>query len=241
MKGRSTRSYLGRRREQKVNWASPYIKSIEKRTEAFAELNAAHHFLFDAHLKKGSSEVDFVVMGINPGETPFDLRNSPEKTQETSDFDFHDSDGRSRSSSRWAKLAKEILQTDSVVLTELFFWSSKDSAQFKERYGDLRSSPHTSFCKELNIKLIQHYKPKAVIFTGLSVHKIVAEMYKLEFVQTHRAENSHRLIEQYSLQDRPWIFTKHWTASFGFSKLQRIELTQKIADICATPRSSRTL
>lgn len=219
-----------------MNWATPHIRTIEHRTETFAELKRAHHFLFDVHLEKGSKTADFVVMGINPGETLFDWNASPKRTQETSDFDFYDTEGRSRSSNRWAKRAKEILQTNSVVLTELFFWSSKNSDEFSVRYGDLRTSPHIEFCRDLNLKLLQHYQPKAIIFTGLSIHKTVAKIYDLNFIRTHYASDSHRLLEHYLFQDTPWIFSKHWTASFGFSRDQRKEMSRKITEICTRAR-----
>jgi hypothetical protein len=32
--------------------------------------------------------------------------------------------------------------------------------------------------------------------------------------------NGHRLIEHFEMQDTPFVFTKHWTSAFGFSKTQ---------------------
>ena len=106
------------------------------------------------------------------------------------------------------------------MLTEAFFWSSKDGKQFKERFGDLAASPHLPFCTEMNQQLIEAYMPKAIIAPGLGLAEVCRPIYGLKFEDRLVCDKG-RLAECYTDGIRPWVFTKHWTASFGFSNNQR--------------------
>jgi hypothetical protein len=107
----------------------------------------------------------------------------------------------------------------SVVFSELFFWSSNNQNEFKERYGELWKSPHLNFCTEKNELLLQEYRPKAVIFVGLGPAVRLATFFALTHIDTLN-DGTHRLVEYYHDNNRPWFFTKHWTGAFGFSKVQ---------------------
>jgi hypothetical protein len=202
---------------------------IRDYTAGHSELRAAHHFLYDLPLDKSAPSPKFVVMGINPGETERCRRAHPGPTEETRDFDFHEQSplGRSRGSINWRKHAADFANSRAVVFTELFFWSSKDKDEFKERYGRLWESPHLAFCVEQNKALIETHKPSGVIFVGISGCEKVAEAFGLETVDTVKEDNS-RLVVHYRDQYRPWFFTKHWTGSFGFSNAQKAAIKEYI-------------
>lgn len=195
------------------------IERIAARTAEHPELRAAHHFLYDLrHPKHGKPE--FVVMGVNPGETAYDWTIAPEPTEETSRYDFHMDRGGGRSAIRWSKAASYFLDGSDYVLTELFFWSSYDGRTFRERFGPLAKSEHLSFCVEMNRHLIEAYAPRAVVLPGLTHMPLVKDAYGLTHLETLSDEVT-RVVEVLSDGQRPWVFTKHWTAAFGFSKSQR--------------------
>ena len=204
------------------------IELISAYTALYPELKAAHHFLYDLrHPRDGKPE--FVVMGVNPGETAYDWTIAPEPTEETSRFDFHAEDGGGRSAIRWSKAAQYFLDHTDYVLAELFFWSSYDSKAFRERFGPLAKSKHLPFCVELNRNLIDIYQPKAVVLPGLTNLNLVRDLYGLSAVG-QIGDGSSRVVELYTDGQRPWVFTKHWTASFGFSRQQRELARQAIRD-----------
>lgn len=204
------------------------IERIRKYTQENSELLAAHHFLFDLRLNPAG--VDYCVMGINPGETDDEKSGCPGPTEETSLFDFHAQYGRGPSSTRWLANINFFLNTDRVVLGEYFFWSSANAeAEFAERFGPLRLSPHLKFCRDMNLELIENYKPKAVISPGLGMARIASNLYGLELVASEKSANGNNLIFHYSDGKRPWIFTKHWTGARGFSKPQRDQVQSYIS------------
>jgi hypothetical protein len=202
-----------------INRLQRNIERIAAYTAQYPELAKAHHFLYDLkHPQTGCPE--YVVMGVNPGETENDWVIAPQPTEETSRYDFHNELGRGRSAIRWTKAARFFLDNANYVLAELFFWSSYDSRVFTERFGPLRKSPHLPFCCEMNRELIDAYQPRAVVLPGLTHSKAVAEWYRLSQVEVI-TDASSRVAEVWTDGYRPWVFTKHWTAAFGFSLAQR--------------------
>jgi len=201
------------------------ILSIRAYTSQHAELRQSHHFLFDLPLDKAAGKPEFVIMGVNPGEREHDIRSANYTgAEETWLSDFHARSGqRSRGSINWRNNASFFANGRPVVFTELFFWSSRNGSALVERYGPLWESPHMAFCCRLNRLLLKEYMPEAVLFAGLSHADRVAAEFDLQHVGTLRdAGKRDRLIEHYCDQERPWFFTKHWSASYGFSKVQKI-------------------
>jgi hypothetical protein len=208
------------------------IEKIRDYTKRHAELCAAHHFLFDLPLDRAAGRPEYVILGINPGETERDRRAFPGPTEETWNYDFHENAllGRSQGSKNWRKNAVFFSGGRPLVFGELFFWSSADGDEFEERFGPLWDSPHLPFCIDMTRLLIEEYQPKAVIFAGLGPSKKVADKFALAHVNTLKS-GSQRLVEHYSDGDRPWFFTKHWSGSFGFSNAQKESIKSYI--LCA--------
>ena len=195
------------------------IESIAAYTKLHSELRAAHHFLFDLKYPP-NGEPKFVVMGINPGERAADWQFAPEPTEETSRYDFHVALGVGREVIPWARMANHLLDGSAFVQTELFFWSSRNMDEFVSRFGRLAQSPHLPFCVQLNRRLIEAYMPRAVIFPGLGQANLCQRLFDLQHRSTEMLEGT-RLVEVYSDGVRPWLFTKHWTGSYGFSREQQ--------------------
>lgn len=200
------------------------IESIREYTRQHAELQKAHHFLYDKPISADAERYRFAVLGVNPGEQTGDWEAWPDATEETSLFDFREELGqRPRASRRWRQLVEFFCGTDEVVMSEFFLWSTKDTGQaFVEKFGHpLGRSPHLAFCVEMNRQLIERHKVQAVIAPGLKSLKLFREHYDLKQVKTVKADNGHTLIEHFEREGVPWIFTKHWSAAFGFSKEQQ--------------------
>lgn len=198
------------------------IEVIRRYTAADPELRKAHHFLYDLPLDKSVGTPEVVVMGINPGETQIDRDAYDGPTEETWSFDFHEhaAAGRSLGSKRWRKLTQDFVGEKSVIFTEFFFWSSNNQRELVARFGPLWTSPHINFCIKMNQTLIEAYQPKAVIFVGLSGSKKVANEFGLRSIHTLKM-HGHRLVDHYQDEHRPWLFTKHWTGSRGFTTPQK--------------------
>ena len=198
------------------------ILLIRAYTEGHPELRAARHFCYDLPLDKTAQTPEVLVMGINPGEIEDDRRSYPGPTEQTWNFDFQEEGalGKGQGGNNWRKTASFFADNRPVVFTELFLWSSSDSAQFKQRFGPLWKSPHRSFCISMNKRLIQEYRPKSVIFVGLTHSRKVADAFRLCHVYTVKM-GRYRLLEHYHDECRPWFFTKHWSGAYGFSKSQQ--------------------
>lgn len=195
------------------------IERIAAYTAEHAELRRAHHWLYDLR-SPPVGKPNFVIMGINPGESPSDWEAAPEPTEETSRYDWFEDKKRSRSSIRWSQLAAWFLDAKPYVMAELFLWSSRDMKEFVERFGALAASPHLPFCREMNLDIITAYQPKAVILPGLGSAKLCASLYGLRHCESIH-EGGARVAETYTDGERPWLFTKHWTGSFGLSAAQK--------------------
>lgn len=206
------------------------IESIRDYTGKHPALSCAHHFLYDLPLDKKAGRPKIVVMGINPGESERDRQACHGPTEETWNHDFHETvtSGRSRGSKNWRKNAIFFADGQSVVFTELFFWSSSNLVEFRQRYGGpWWASQHLAFCVEKNRILISEYRPKSVIFTGIGSSNRVAEVFGLQLVDTRKSGGS-RLVVHYRDEFRPWFFTKHWSGSFGFSNNQKLAIKNYI-------------
>lgn len=206
-------------------------EAIRGYRDANPELRRAHHFLYDLPLKRGAGKPQVIVMGINPGETQSDKDVCPGPTEETWDFDFHEKSRfrRSQSSVNWRRNADFFALGKPVVLTELFFWSSNNQTERKERFGQLWGSRHLRFCVDMNLSLLDAYKPKFVVFVGVTYSKRVAQEFGLRLIDSLK-ENNHRLADHYEDRHRPWFFTKHWSGSFGFSRAQKEQIKTYIQD-----------
>ena len=202
------------------------IEELADYTERHAELRAAHHFLYDLRCPADGAP-RFVVMGINPGETASDWEMAPTPTEETSRYDFHVAKGCGRSAIRWSKAARFYLDDADYVLAELFFWSSRDGVQFRQRFGALGKSKHLPLCTRMNKTLIEAYVPRAVVVPGIGSARLCQPLYGLKHVASLTSAKG-RLVEHYHDGRRPWIFTKHWTGSFGLSNEQRTEIQRYI-------------
>lgn len=204
------------------------IERLAAYTAEHPELRAAHHFLYDLRFPK-DGKPQFVIMGVNPGETHHDWVIAPEPTEETSRYDFHDEVGAGRSAIRWSKAAQYFLGDADYVLAEIFFWSSYDSRIFRERFGPMEKSRHLAICTEMNRDLIDFYQPSAVVLPGLTHIRLVQQLYGLTHEESIALDGV-RVAERYSDGSRSWVFTKHWTAAFGFSRQQREVARNSISD-----------
>lgn len=195
------------------------IAELREYTAKHDALLQAHHFLYDLRHPR-DARPEFLVLGVNPGETARDWETAPAPTEETSEHDFHTASGSGRSSIRWANAAAYFLDGAPYVLSELFFWSSSDSRQFEERFGPIAESPHLPICTRMNRDLLSAYTPRAVVLPGLGMASLAQALFDLEYRRPFR-DGDIRLAEVFTDSVRPWIVTKHWTAGFGFSRAQK--------------------
>jgi len=202
------------------------LSQIREYSQIHKELKKSHHFLYNSLIGEDNEPAEVVIIGLNPGETDKDfdyLANLP--TEESSEFDFHKEIGRGSSSKRWYQLCKQYAQTDKIVLTEFFFWSSpqvgedKDKGvKFSERFGyEFKDCPHFNFCRDKNIDLIEAHNPKLILCPGVENHELFASIYDLDHVGIFRSNKDKRqrqAIVHYDLSGVPFIFTPHWRTGF---------------------------
>lgn len=211
---------------------SAEIKEIEAYTAKHASLQQAHHWLFD--LKSPPDSIpEVALVGINPGEWPGDWEICPHPTEETSRFDFHDAYGNGRAAIPWTQLCNRYLGNRPFVQTELFFWSSSNLKQLEERYGRLRHSPHLGFCRDMNQRLFDAYDVKAVVSPGINNDEICSSLYGLGPLQQEVRVQDVRIAKLYHDGRRPWVFTKHWTGAFGFTRAQKDGVKSVLEEVLA--------
>ncbi len=201
-----------------------------------ADLLQAHHFLFCKTLLRNPQANNIVVMGINPGETSTDWASTGgQRSEESFERDFHEAH-RSAASKKWMSNINFFLPDHNIYLTELFFWSSSNIVELEARYGKLNAhNPHAQFCKTINTRLIELIRPAAVIFTGVTYFKTVASIYGLEPSQELLADKQRKLAVLASSGHCPWIFTRHWSGSFGFSQSDKAAIKAFIAAVTQQP------
>lgn len=176
-------------------------REIEAYTSLHPELSTAHHFVFNEIHPCGENPL-FVIMGINPGES---------------------AQGPVDGKTPWTKRINEYVGGRAFVMTELFFWSSKNLTQFRERFGILEESPHLDFCIRLNKRLIDVHKPRAVVCPGLGLISLCKTRFDLTHAETGRRRDGARVYEVFKGEHGiPWIFTKHWTGARGFTNEDKL-------------------
>jgi hypothetical protein len=224
-----------------VSDISESIEKIIRYTKDNEDLMQCHHFLFNGIYKREerknqnrlNTKADVIVMSINPAETKKDYEyEGPTPAQNSNVRDFHEDlppENISQSAKKWETKTKvfcEDLFGKYINETAFFFWSSQDiGKKFTETFGykwkSKECNKHFHFCKERNIELIKYHKPKIVIAPGIGDAEYFSSLYKMKHIDTLVDEsNGHRLIEHFEMQDTPFVFTKHWTSAFGFSKTQ---------------------
>jgi hypothetical protein len=186
------------------------------------DLKKSHHFLFGKYLFRNKSCHNVILMGFNPGETNSDwVKTNGERSEESFQYDFHSSNPTS-AAKRWNSAVDYFLPNSNIVSTEFFFWSTPNIKDLVKKYGPIDpSNCHLNFCIDINSQLIKLLKPDLIIFTGISHASIVAKMYELHITETITENNSKIAISAHDKHKNKWIFTKHWTGSFGFSKDQK--------------------
>ena len=227
---------------------SESLKRIRSYTEDNNDLKQCHHFLFNAIYKRENrinnliSRADVIVMSINPAETKKDYEyKGSTPTENSNERDFHEHlspENISASAKRWERKTKifcEDLFGENINETAFFFWSSENiGKKFTETFGykwkSKQCCKHFDFCKERNIELIQYHEPKIVIAPGIGDSKYFSNMYEMKHIDTIiDNDKGDRLIEHFEIQDTPFIFTKHWTSAFGFSKRQQEIITDYLS------------
>jgi hypothetical protein len=207
-------------------------RCIRNYTAEHCKLKTAHHFVYDSPLDKNAERPQFVVMGLNPGETDCDLKDGPGPTERTWLCDFTDQRpcGPGQGSVNWRRRAKWFTHDEPFVITELFFWSSHDGKALRNQFGPLWGSADPEFCTHKNRILIEEYQPKAVIFVGIGKADRIAEVFEVRHKQdvwkeyrfkkrTHETVNR-RIVRHYQGAGCPWFFTRHWSGAWGVSEFE---------------------
>lgn len=205
------------------------IAEIRQYTKDHPVLADCHHFCFDFRLGD-FDRADFIVMGLNPGETDDDRAAARGPVEESSLVDYRAGQD-SASRARWFKTCRTVLRSESIALTELCFWSSPNISALEARIGPLASSPHLRFCRKLNERLISFHKPAAVVLPGLGLMPLTAKLYDLKFVSALPDDKGRRLIEHYERDGVPWVFTKHWSGSFGFTNGNKEQIADYLHEL----------
>jgi hypothetical protein len=194
---------------------SDSLLTIREKWDLYPELSSFHHFTFGRWIRERGTK-NLLLMGINPGESPDDWRNFPEgRYEESSELDplsLHTTTSRRQ----WGEQVDfYVPMKHGILISELFFWSSKDMHQLRERIPDWKTHPLIGFCRICNERLIEAYEIERVVFTGISLRTLVSKVYQL--TQTELIfDNSNRerlLGARYKGRGREWLFVRHWTGS----------------------------
>lgn len=200
------------------------IDMIEKYTKKNSDLWRCHHYMFDKPLLDDElivDRLDYLVMGINPGETE-QCRNKFPKSdnkipfEETSRRNDLLSDQKEISSLKWEKKCIDILGKSKIILGEMFFWSTPKERDIYQYFSKEQLVNHYRFCTEINIAMIKIRQPKVIVFPGISKEIKVAELYNLKPSNRKLIFDCHqrgKLLSFWSHEAIPWVFSKHWSGA----------------------------
>jgi hypothetical protein len=211
---------------------SDLMQVVRNYQQKHVELLKSHHFVAAVPLRPDGVEFDYLVVGLNPGEQDSNWTAFPRTTEETIDFNWLESlpGGPTRQAKAWRKKVAQFCGTDQVLQSDFFFWSTNNVGKaFTERFGTpFHKSKHLEFCRDINLKLVELTKPKAVVCPGISHAESFARLYGLEPVNFVPTPSGGKLIAHYERSGMPWVFSKHWGGAFGFTKEQRATVASYI-------------
>lgn len=202
------------------------LNSVRTYSKANSDLSLSHHFLYALPIDPIASQAsyDFLVLGVNPGETDdsWDIINEPGQ-EESFEHDFHEVANRTtRGRENWRKKIRSTLPQGATILSELFFWSSKNIAELNKRFPTWRDGQHIAFCTAKNIELIESVRPQAVIFSGFSEIKLVRNLFGLRQQKVERCcACDLKIAELHDDGTRKWFFVPHLSGSKGVTNRQR--------------------
>ena len=199
------------------------LEEIRNYTFQNKELLNSHHFLFGCPIQKNMKSTDVIILGKNPGGDPKkDFRktlfNEPFPTEESSDYDFIESDlGKKRIRHDWSIKMLKITGLSNLLFSECFFWNSKNEGKaFQDRFGySFLNNPHLDFCTKKNIELFDLHHPKLILVTSSAKEfvDVVAKKYKLIFESllklTPNSRGQSTFIHHYNWNNIPFIFIPH--------------------------------
>lgn len=203
------------------------ISEVREKWSSHPELSHCHHFLFDYKFRPGEKSVLF--MGINPGEVEKDWQDFPEgKCEESRFYDFRAEQVLPTNSIKWHRLIDAMVPKQfGVILSELFFCSSKNITQLDQRIPDWKSGDLVKFCAKANKQLIAEYGIKIVITTSVSYTKNFKDLYSLTLSKKWlSSQNNRRLVEEYlDAEGVVWLFCLH-SNTRGLKKSEKDEIAQ---------------
>jgi hypothetical protein len=215
------------------------FEEIVNYSKTNSSLWKCHHFLFDKPVfsQEVVTPIDYLVMGINPGETescrvtyPKQPNSKPLEDSSRTNLNHLVNEF---SAIRWRNKCKDILGIESnVVLSELFFWSTPNVKILKEIFTDEELKIHFDFCKSINIRYITYRNPRIIVFTGITMEKLVSELYDLKQSEVFPVPDSSgqgRLMTFWNYNGKPWIFTKHWSA--GISRRNKHKIASHLHNL----------
>ena len=216
---------------------SDLISQIRRRQENHPELKRSHHFVFDCPLDRTySGKPDYIWFGVNPGTDTEDWQRFGSNSEETRDFDFQAEHGRSKASTTRINALRVFLGDEVFHRTthcELFFWCSSNTGKaFKKRYGyTFEDNPHWDFCCEINRKLIERVRPKAVMAESRNKLLLYETRLGLQPGQTHRNVAGDVLVEQRWLNGGIPFYCFDHLSALGVYIRRRPEVSVKIAEL----------
>lgn len=208
------------------------LEQVREHDRISTELHSSHHFTFCLPYGQRSSSSNVLLMGFNPGETAHDWKKTKgDRAEESFLNNFNDKD-QSASSKKWYSNIDFYLPNSEVLLTEFIFWSSNNIPALENRIGKINATnQHVQFCIQINKALIAAYEPKAIIFTGLSHVNLISENFNLSNKREVISKSGTRIAIEAEGDKQKWLFCRHWTGSFGFTKADKFELKKHISDL----------
>jgi|GEM_PF-4143397 len=215
------------------------LEEIRTFPDKHPSLMKSHHFLFDLPIDNGVTHCEYVLMGINPGETNADWTLAPRgvgeiyPTEASSAYDFRIAKKveKNRSAKNWDTRSRNLLGTSNIFYAELFFWSSANQEELEARFGRLKDLKKNVllFCKEQNDVMFKERRPKAVVSSGLGNMDLVSDLYGLVPLDAGRSDlrsGNTRLLIVKTDGTRPWFFVPHLSNSRGLSR-ERITMIRE--------------
>jgi hypothetical protein len=144
------------------------------------EIPDYHHWRYALPLAEPMPEYDIVLWRMAPKEEQHDWTLHPGHTFESVGFSWRERVGAyTQEIAEWRSLVAEVCQTEAVIQSNWFFWSTPDLGDgFKERYGQaFHNSIHHHFCWIANSALIEVVQPRLVVVPDFEEFALLTKFY----------------------------------------------------------------
>lgn len=161
------------------------ISAVHKYDFCERKIPDYHHWRYALPLVDSVEQFDILLLGMAPKEQEADWTLHEGHTFESVGYDWRVRVGAyTQEMAEWRSLVTDVCQTEAVIQSNWFFWSTPDLDEgFEKRFGEpFVSSLHHHFCCAANLALIEVVQPQLVVVPDFEDFGLLSQFYGLTTV-----------------------------------------------------------